>query len=223
MVEPHSGYEGATIARGTVSHAPCPMCCPAILLQPGLCLPLRPATTSQLRNAAVMMSARATASMSVTSSLVTTAVAAAVVVGGDVELHVAVGRWSPPDLSAATAQLRATLVPVYSQLSLSFLLLMWGAAHWHCSTQGCWQMGESAVQRHTSFRNCFHTESLRPQRRSSVKCFLSYLLSLHIPLVTRLAVAVAVVAPGSLYSSLHCSGQCSRGCRVWSGATLATN
>ena len=48
----------------------------------------------------------------------------------------------------------------------------------------------------------FHTESLRPQRWASVKCFLSYLLPLHIPLVTR---PVAVVAPGSLYSCLHCS------------------
>ena len=118
---------------------------------------------------------------------------------------------SPPDLSAAPAESHTGPSLALCSAFHSYSRCARGqhtAARW----AGCWQMGEWALQRHTSSRHCFDTESLRP--RSNAFCFLSYLLPLYIPLVTGL---VAVVAGSRTrifiqLSSLFCPVQP----RLWS-------
>ena len=151
MVELHSGYEGATIARGTVavSHVPC--AAPRSSSSPR-CLPLRPATNSQLRNAAVMMSARPpiACQSSATSAplLLLLLLLMLLLLWRECLLLPRAGG----DLSAATAQ---PLVPVSLSAQPFIPTLDVGG-----STLGCWQMGEWAVQPHTSSRYCFsHGES----------------------------------------------------------------
>ena len=128
---------------------------------------------------------------------------------------------SPPDLSAAPAQLRATLVPVSlsAQPFIPTLDVRGGSTLQHAGlAAGRWGNGR-------------YSDTQAPDTALTRRVFvLGQMLSVFYHIYSPSTFLWSPgwwrwrgLAPGSLYNSLHCSVQCSSGCGVWSGAMPATN
>ena len=119
---------------------------------------------------------------------------------------------SPPDLSAAPAQLRATLVPVSlsAQPFIPTLDVRGGSTLQHAGlAAGRWGNGR-------------YSDTQAPDTALTRRVFvLGQMLSVFYHIYSPSTFLWSPgwwrwrgLAPGSLYSSLHCSVQCSSGCGV---------